>query len=109
MVQLTGWCEMMRAGVVVVRRAESGEQLQYRDQVSTRISAVRHSSSQHLEDHHNMASFRMVSLNVEYTPNIQDINYARIYVSGGTGGRRGGPDTSHRVVAGGGRVGGRRG
>ena len=56
---------MMRAGVVVVRRAESGEQLQYRDQVSTRISAVRHSSSQHLEDHHhNMASFRMVSLNV---------------------------------------------
>ena len=57
----------MRAGVVVVRRAESGEQLQYRDQVSTRISAVRHSSSQHLEDYHNMASFRMVSLNVEYT------------------------------------------
>ena len=55
---------MMRAGVVVVRRAESREQLQYRDQVSTRISAVRHSSSQHLEDYHNMASFRMVSLNM---------------------------------------------
>ena len=64
MVQLTGWRrEMMRAGVVVVRRAESGEQLQYRDQVSTRISAVRR-SSQHLEDHQNMASFRMVSLNM---------------------------------------------
>ena len=62
---------MMRAGVVVVRRAESGEQLQYRDQVSTRISAVRHSSSQHLEDHHNMDSFRMVSLNVEYTPTFR--------------------------------------
>ena len=73
---------MMRAGVVVVRRAESGEQLQYRDQVSTRISAVRHSSSQHLEDYHNMDSFRMVSLNVEYTPNIQDINYVSDSSSG---------------------------
>ena len=83
MVQLTGWRrEMMRAGVVVVRRAESREQLQYRDQVSTRISAVRHSSSQHLEDHQNMASFRMVSLNVEYTNNIQDINYVSDSSSG---------------------------
>ena len=72
---------MRWAGVVVVRRAESREQLQYRDQVITRISAVG-LRSQHLEDHHTMATIRMVSLNVEYTPDIQD-NY---YVSDSSSG-----------------------